>query len=95
MKRINFSTATAPSRVVALVKIALLTGALLALGSGLALAADFPKTGSTNYTIHYVFDPLGTVEIPGVGKVTALEMVGPTENTESKPVTKDIRDQCD
>jgi len=94
MKPINVSVIAAPSGLVSLVKTALLAGALLALGSGLALAADFPKTGSTNYTIHYVFDPLGTVEIPGVGKVTALEMVGPTENTEGKPWFNNMKAKC-
>jgi hypothetical protein len=94
MKPINSNITTATSRMGALVKTALLTGALLALVPGLALAADFPKKGSTSYTIHYVFHPLGTVEVPGVGKSTALEMVGPTENTKGEPAFDKMKAKC-
>jgi hypothetical protein len=94
MKPINFSISAAPSGVLALVKTALFTGALLTLAPGLVLAADFPKKGSTSYTIHYVFHPLGTVEVPGVGKSTALEMVGPTENTKGEPWLDKMKAKC-
>jgi hypothetical protein len=94
MKPINMSIIAAPSGVVALVRTALLTGALFALAPGLVLGADVPKKGSTSYTIHYVFHPLGTVEIPGVGKSTALEMVGPTENTKGEPAFDKMKAKC-
>ena len=43
------------------------------------------KKGSTKYTAHYVFYPFSKViDIPDVGKVTALEMVGATENAKGK-----------
>jgi hypothetical protein len=94
MKPINLTIITVTSRVGALVKTALFTGALLALAPGLVLGADFPKKGSTSYTIHYVFHPLGTVEVPGVGKSTALEMVGPTENTKGEPAFDKMKAKC-
>ena len=43
-----------------------------------------PKKGSTSYTTRYVFRPLGITEIRDVGKVTALMLVGTTENTKGE-----------
>ena len=45
------------------------------------LGTQVAKKGSTSYTTHFVFHPKSSIDIPGVGKATALEAVGPTENT--------------
>lgn len=58
------------------IKTALLFGAVAACASGLALAADAPKKGSGTFVIHYVYRPIGYSEVPGVGKITALEATG-------------------
>ena len=52
------------------------------------------KKGSTSYTSHYVFHPLGTTELSGVGKVSALEMVGTTENTKGEPAFDKMKAKC-
>jgi hypothetical protein len=85
---------TAPSAVMALVKTALLSGVLMALAPAVVLAAPLEKKGSTSYTSHYVFHPLGTVEVPGVGKASALEMVGTTENTKGEAVFDKLKAKC-
>ena len=75
-------------------KTALLSGLLMAFAPGVVLGAELPKTGSTSYTSHYVFHPLGTVDLPGVGKGTALEMVGTTENTKGEPTFDKMKAKC-
>ena len=56
--------------------------ALVALSPAAARTVDAPpKSGTTSYTTHFVFVPKSTVDVPGVGKVVALEATGPTENT--------------
>ena len=63
---------------------AIVFGAVSALIPSLVLGDEMPKKGSTSYTTHYVFRPLGITEIRDVGKVTALMLVGTTENTKGE-----------
>ena len=79
--KINSTTAFASS---ALVILAAATGAL----------ADVPKSGTAPYTTHFVFYPKSTVDIPGVGKATALEAVGPTENTDGGTMYDKMKAKC-
>ena len=76
------------------IKTALFFGALTVLAPAVVLAGSIEKKGSTSYTSHYVFHPLGTVDIPGVGKSTALEMVGTTENTKGEPAFDKMKAKC-
>jgi hypothetical protein len=94
MKQINLGISATPFGVTALVKTALLTGVLMAFAPAVAMAAPLEKKGSTSYTSHYVFHPMGTVDLPGVGKVTALEMVGTTENTKGEPAFDKMKAKC-
>jgi hypothetical protein len=75
-------------------RTALLTALLIAFYPIISLGSELPKTGSTSYTSHYVFHPLGAVELPGVGKGTALEMVGTTENTKGEPTFDKMKAKC-
>lgn len=58
------------------------------------LAKELPKEGKTSYTSHYVFRPLDSMEVPGVGKVTPLEMVGTTSNTKGDPFFDNMKAKC-
>ena len=58
-----------------LAKTALVAGVLVGLSPMIAKAAELEKKGSTSYTSHYVFHPLGTVELSGIGKATSLEIL--------------------
>jgi hypothetical protein len=74
---------------------ALLSGMLLAFAPVVSMAAeDVPKTGTTPYTTHFVFTPVSTVDIPGVGKVVALQAVGPTENTKGEKMLDKMAAKC-
>ena len=76
------------------VTIALFSGALMALAPGVVLAKPIAKKGTTSYTAHYVIRPLGTIDVPGVGKVSAEELVGPTENTKGDAIFDKMKARC-
>ena len=87
MKPINLSTVA--------VKAALLSGLFMALAPGIVLGAEIAKKGSTSYTTHFVFHPMSSIDIPGVGKATALEAVGPTENTKGQAMLDKMKAKCE
>ena len=62
------------------IKIALFSGALMALAPGVVLAEPIPKKGTTPYVTHFIFRPLMSIDIPGLGTATTLEAVGTTQN---------------
>jgi hypothetical protein len=70
-------------------------GAVLAF-SGLAAYAvePPPKSGTTNYTTHFVFVPKAKIDIPGVGMAEALEASGPTENTDGQGFLDKMQAKC-
>lgn len=69
-------------------------GVLAVLTPGLALAEPIPEKGTTRYVTHFVFHPLGTVETPGVGKITALDAAGPTENMDGHSMLHNMQARC-
>jgi hypothetical protein len=75
-------------------KAVLVSGALMAFAPAAVLAEEVPKKGSAKYTTHFVFHPKSTVDIPGVGKATALEAVGPTENTDGGWMYDKMQAKC-
>ena len=94
MKPKTLSGIAAPGAGMTLVKTALLSSVFMAFAPAVVLAAPLEKKGSTSYTSHYVFHPLGTVELPGVGKASALEMVGTTENTKGETAFDKLKAKC-
>jgi hypothetical protein len=77
------------------IKTALFFGVLMAFAPGAVLAVDAPpKSGTTDYTTHFVFVPKSTVDIPGVGKAVALEATGPTENTKGEAFLDKMTAKC-
>lgn len=55
--------------------------ALLAATAWPALAADWPREGTTNYVTHFVMKPVTAIDEGALGKAYTLEMVGTTANT--------------
>jgi hypothetical protein len=76
------------------IKAALLSGLFLAFAPGVVIGAEIAKKGSTSYTTHFVFHPKSSIDIPGVGKATALEAVGPTENTKGDAMLDKMKAKC-
>lgn len=61
-------------------KLFLCVAATMMLWSGQVLSADWPNQGTTNYVIHYVMQPIYTIDERSLGKAVALELVGTTAN---------------
>jgi hypothetical protein len=73
---------------------ALFSGSLLTFGFGAVLGDPIERTGTTPYVTHFVFHPLSSIDIPGVGKATALEAVGPTENMKGEKMLDKMKAKC-
>jgi hypothetical protein len=56
----------------------LCAAATVMLWPGNVLSADWPQQGTTNYVIHYVVQPINTIDAGSLGKAVALELVGTT-----------------
>jgi hypothetical protein len=80
---------------VTLVKTALISGVLMAFVPGVVLGGAIEKKGSTSYVTHFVFHPLASIDVPGVGKATALEAVGPTENMKGEKMLDKMKAKCE
>ena len=62
----------------ALVKTALVSGLLMAVAPGIVTADPIEKKGTTPYVTHFIFRPVQSLEVPGLGTATLLEAVGTT-----------------
>jgi len=64
-----------------LIQTALLSGVLMTLATGVVVGQPpMEKKGTTPYVTHFIFRPLMSIDIPGLGTATPLEAVGTTEN---------------
>src|SRR3990172_2517706 len=94
MKPMTLSVMAAPAAVMTLVKTALLLGVVMAFAPGVVFGGAIEKKGATSYSAHYVFRPLLSIDIPGVGKATAMEFIGPTENTKGEAIFDKMTARC-
>jgi hypothetical protein len=69
-------------------------GAVLALAPGSVLGEPIEKKGTTPYRTHFVFRPLASIDIPGLGTATALEAVGTTENMKGEKMLDKMSAHC-
>jgi hypothetical protein len=76
------------------VRTAIILGAATALVSGGALGGELAKKGSTTYLTNYIYHPVGVTETPGVGKVTALILIGTTTNTKGEAAFDKMSTKC-
>jgi hypothetical protein len=77
-----------------LVRSALLSGVLMAF-AGVVLGDPIEKKGTTSYVTHFVFHPLASIDVPGVGKAVSLEAVGPTENMKGEKMLDKMKAKCE
>src|SRR6476620_2446945 len=73
---------------------ALLSGTLITITPAIVLGAGIEKKGSTSYVTHFVFHPMSGIDVPNVGKATALEAVGPTENMKGQAMLDKMKAKC-
>ena len=57
-------------------------------------SADMPTKGVTPYVTHFIFRPVETLEVPGLGKATLLEAVGTTENMNGEKMLDKMSARC-
>src|SRR5262245_20589596 len=55
-------------------------GAAVDFVPGSVVAQPMEKKGTTPYVTHFIFRPLMSIDIPGLGTATNLEAVGTTQN---------------
>lgn len=77
-----------------LAKGALLASTLLVFAPGAALAVGLPDKGTTPYVTHFVFRPLQTIDVQGVGTVTVLEATGTTDNMKGEKMFDKMSARC-
>jgi hypothetical protein len=78
MTLMNLRLLAARAAVMTLVKTALFSVALLA--PVCVVAQPVEKKGTTPYVTHFIFRPLMSIDIPGLGTATNLEAVETTQN---------------
>jgi hypothetical protein len=67
---------------------------LLFLAAGSAEGQLQEKKGTTPYVTHFVFRPLMSIDIPGLGKATPLEAVGTTQNMKGEKLFDKMSAHC-
>jgi hypothetical protein len=68
----------------------LLSAVLVGFVPGVAAAQTIEKKGTTPYVTHFIFRPLMSIDIPGLGTATNLEAVGTTQNMKGEKMLDKI-----
>jgi len=83
-----------PAAAMTLVKSALLSGVLMTLTPAIVLGQQMEKKGTTPYVTHFIFRPLMSIDIPGLGTATNLEAVGTTQNMKGEKMLDKMSAHC-
>src|SRR6516164_7767918 len=92
MTLMNLRLLAARAAVMTLVKTALFSVALLA--PVCVVAQPVEKKGTTPYVTHFIFRPLMSIDIPGLGTATNLEAVGTTQNMKGEKMLDKMSARC-
>jgi hypothetical protein len=90
----SLSLIATPTAARTLVKAALLSGVLVAFAPGIVLGQQMEKKGTTPYVTHFIFRPLMSIDIPGLGTATNLEAVGTTQNMKGEKMLDKMSAHC-
>jgi len=83
------------SALAAPIRAALLSGALIAFVPGTVRGEEAAaKKGTTPYVTHFIFRPVQSLEVKGVGTATLLEAVGTTQNLKGEPMLDKMAARC-
>ena len=94
MNLINLILIAAPTVPRTLVKVALLSGAIFAVAPSVVCAEQMAKKGTTPYVTHFIFRPLMSIDIAGLGTATNLEAVGTTQNMNGEKMLDKMSARC-
>src|SRR6476659_3890286 len=84
----------APIAVRTLVKAVLLSGVLMVIAPGVLFGEPIAKKGTTPYVTHFIFRPLMSIDIPGLGTGSNLEEVGTTQNMNGEKMLDKMSARC-
>src|SRR5262249_354932 len=73
---------------------ALLSRTLFAMATYMACAEQMATKGTTPYVTRFIFRPLMSIDIPGLGTVTNLEAVGTTQNMKGEKMLDKMSARC-
>src|SRR5512146_2833938 len=76
------------------VLIAVLASAWLFSSPSIGLAGAVEQKGTDPYVTHFIFRPLQTLDVSGVGTATLLEAVGTTENMKGGTMFDKMSARC-
>jgi hypothetical protein len=76
------------------VEAALLCAVLVVLVPAAAGAQTTEKKGTTPYVTHFIFRPIMSIDIPGLGTATNLEAVGTTQNMKGEKMLDKMSAHC-
>jgi hypothetical protein len=94
MKPTNLRVIAAPAAPVTLIRAALFSGMLVVVTPGAVLADPIEKQGTTPYVTHFIFRPLMSMDVPGLGSATPLEAVGTTQNMKGEKMFDKMSARC-
>jgi hypothetical protein len=94
MNLMSLSLIATPTAARTLVKAALLCGVLVTFAPGIVLGQQMEKKGTTPYVTHFIFRPLMSIDIPGLGTATNLEAVGTTQNMKGEKMLDKMSAHC-
>ena len=78
----------------AVIRLAVLTLGVAAFIPAPANADAIPAKGTTPYVTHFVFRPVQSLDVPGLGTATLLEAVGTTENLKGEKMLDKMSARC-
>jgi hypothetical protein len=87
MHRVNVSAIT-------VTETPLLAAVLVAFAPGAAGAQTTEKKGTTPYVTHFIFRPIMSIDIPGLGTAANLEAVGTTQNMKGEKMLDKMSAHC-
>jgi hypothetical protein len=76
------------------VRTVVLSTMLMSVGLGAALADPMEKKGTTPYVTHFIFRPVQSLEVPGLGTATLLEALGTTSNMKGEKMLDKMSARC-
>ena len=85
---------TTPGARKALVKSALVSGLLMTVAPGIVTADPTEKKGISPYVTHFIFRPVQSLEVPGLGTATLLEALGTTQNMKGEKMFDKMSARC-
>jgi hypothetical protein len=94
MKPIDLSIITTPAAAMTLAKATLFAGVLVAFAPTVVLGQQIEKKGTTPYVTHFIFRPLMSIDISGLGTATTLEAVGTTQNMNGEKMLDKMSAHC-